>query len=36
MTVVTLDLGLFMKIKTGVLPEEELVDQFPADLLTLV
>ncbi len=33
MTVVTLDLDLIVNIETGVFPGEELVDQFPADLL---
>ena len=33
MTVVTLDLDLIVNIEAGVFPGEELVDQFPADLL---
>ncbi len=33
MTVVTLDLDLIVDIEAGVFPGEELVDQFPADLL---
>ncbi len=33
MTVVTLDHDLIVNIETGVFPGEELVDQFPADLL---
>ncbi len=33
MTVVTLDLNSIVNIEAGVFPGEELVDQFPADLL---
>ncbi len=33
MTVVSLDLDLIVNIETGIFPGEELVDQFPADLL---
>ncbi len=33
MTVVTLDLDLIVNTEAGVSPGEELVDQFPADLL---
>ncbi len=33
MTVVTLDLDLIVNIEAGVFPGEELLDQFPADLL---
>ncbi len=33
MTVVALDLDLIVNIEAGVFPGEELLDQFPADLL---
>ncbi len=33
MTVVSLDLDLIVDVEAGVFPGEELVDQFPADLL---
>ncbi len=35
MTVVTLDLDLIVNIAAGIFPGEELVHQFPADLLFL-